>query len=335
MTPADALNRCTRDLHPAKLYTAAQAAAALGLDVANVHRAIEEGRLEVREARPRRSYGFQVIRFAERRAAAVEPHSGVIAISPSLNAKLGGCAVTIVARQSCPTSCAFHESGCYAEHDNNRIWWDRITAGAPDATPLDLARVEADAIDGLPADRDLRLHVAGDSVTVEGTQFLAAACERYVERGKVPLTPTTTRPVGRPMRDTIAGPTRRPAVFAYTHGWRLVPRSAWGSVSILASCETADDVRAAHARGYAAALVVPAFETASAYTVGASADGTGGVRIVPCPQQTRDRTCAACRLCMDAPRLLERGLAIGFALHGWGSNKAAAALRRVALPMAS
>jgi hypothetical protein len=102
-------------------------------------------------------------------------------------------------------------------------------------------------------------------------------------------------------------------------------------VSVLASCETADDVRLARARGYAAALVVPAFEDAAAFPLA----GLDGAKVVPCPQQTRDRSCTDCRLCFADARLRDRNLVIGFALHGWGINKARRALTRVALPMAA
>ncbi len=308
ITPAESLARVRAQLSESRLYTASQIAKVIGIDVANVHRAIAKGQLKTRQQNPWKSCGLQVVRFAEDRAAKVKPGVGVKATADSQNVKLGRAASTIVARQSCPTSCAFHERGCYAEHDNTRVHWDRLTAGAPDATPLELARAEAAAIDGLPGDRDLRLHVAGDSVTDEGTRLIAAACARYVERGKR---------LGLNVD-----------VWGYTHAWRMVAREAWGSVSILASCETGADVLVARSRGYAAALVVPEFAGDVAHLV-------DGVKIVPCPQQTRDRVCTECRLCFNDSRLGATKLAIGFALHGWGSRKAAAALRRVALPMVS
>ena len=310
-TPAESLARCERELHPARLYGAVQIGRVMGLHPGSVTRAAADGRLETLARDPLRAYGLQVLRFARWRAAQVRSGSGVMASAASGNAKLGRAAVTLVARQSCPTSCAFHQEGCYAEHDNNRIHWDRVTAGAPGATPLELAEAEAAAIDGLPGDRDLRLHVAGDSTTEAGTRLIAAACGRYVGRG---------RAKGYEVR-----------AWAYTHAWRAVPRDAWGPVSVLASCETAADVELAHARGYAAAVVAAEFDRAAAYPLG----GAAGVKVLPCPQQTRGRVCTECRLCFDDGRLRGARLAIGFALHGGGVRKAAAALKRVALPMAA
>lgn len=307
ITPAESHQRAQQDLHPAVLYTAAQIGRAVGMHPTNVKRAVGRGALESRGTEPLRCYGHQVLKWTGARAKKIRPGTGVLAVARSNNAKLGKAAVTIVARQSCPDSCAFKEKGCYAEHDNNRIAWDRITAGALDKGPLELAAAEADAIDRLPADRDLRLHVAGDSTTAEGTRLIAAAAWRYMERAR--LNGLTVR------------------VWAYTHAWREVPRKAWGRVSVLASCETVADIAQARLLGYAAALVVPEFATASAVTI-------EGEKVIPCPQQSRDRTCTDCRLCFDDRRLVGSRLTIGFALHGGGTRKAVVALsRRRALPV--
>lgn len=304
----------TATIDPDREYTITQAGPLVGLHPSNVQRAIERGDLDARRVNRLsqsawRITGADLARFAEaRRKRLSRPHPGVIFKAESGNAKLGRAAATYVARQSCPTSCPFQSSGCYAEHDNTRTHWDRITAGSHGADPLTLARREAEMIDAAPADRDLRLHVAGDSITEAGTELIASACGRYVDRAK--------RERGLDVK-----------VWAYTHAWRTVPREAWGSVSVLASCETADDVQHARERGYAAALVVAEF-------AGEAAHAVGGERIIPCPQQTRGATCTDCRLCFSDARLRERRLAIGFAVHGWGFNKAKAALRK-ALPMAA
>ena len=47
----------------------------------------------------------------------------------------------------------------------------------------------------------------------------------------------------------------------------------------------------------------------------------GGWRVLPCPAETRGRTCVQCRLCFDTEALAKRKLAIGFQLHGLGKNK--------------
>lgn len=313
MTPQEAFDKCRAEVVRDREYTLLEAGPLVGLHPGHLRRYVPD-RLAARLVKSSRGHqwlvcGARLIFFAGWRASLVRPHSGVLVTAETQNKKLGHAAATYVAKQSCPDTCAFKSNGCYAEHTATRAHWDRITAGSLDKTPLDLARAEAAAIDALPADRDLRLHVAGDSATEEGTRLIADACGRYVVRSKF-------WHLERPVK-----------VWAYTHAWREVPRAAWGVISVLASCETPADVEAARARGYAAALVVPRFDADATYRVGEQ-------KLVPCPQQTRDKVCTDCRLCFDDTRLQKAGLAIGFALHGGGTNKARGALARRALPMA-
>lgn len=231
---------------------------------------------------------------------------GVRVMAESRNTKLGPIAATYVSQASCPRDCPFYKNGCYAEHPPMAWSMTRVLNRSTVRSPAVLARHEARLVDKLPADRDLRLHVLGDTRTVGAAQRLGAAARRYIARGAAK---------GRAVR-----------VFSYTHGWRSVPRSAWGPVSVLASCETAAQAKTAMARGYAAALVVPVFPGKAVYT-------DGGVRVVPCPAQTAGTTCSACRLCGNADRLLAAGLVIGFAVHGTQRKAVAETLRRLSLPV--
>jgi hypothetical protein len=73
------------------------------------------------------------------------------------------------------------------------------------------------------------------------------------------------------------------------------------------------DARAAMARGYAAAVVVAAFEREGAYRI-------DGATVLPCPYQTWDVTCRDCGLCRDEDRSRAAGLVIGFQAHGRGGG---------------
>jgi len=210
-----------------------------------------------------------------------------LAVTDSANEKIGACSVTYAAQASCPADCVFKDGGgCYAE--NGRLA-SAVTiplnqlAAEEAATALDVAQAEAAAIDAMRIvpGRPLRLHTVGDCPNEASARLVAGAAMRYMARG--------------------GGP-----VWTYTHAWRVVPRRAWGSVSVLASCETPLDVVLARARGYAPSLVVEEFEQRARY------DG-----ILPCPAQTTEGvTCASCRLCMNDRALLGRDYAIGFAVHG-------------------
>jgi hypothetical protein len=125
-----------------------------------------------------------------------------------------------------------------------------------------------------------------------GQRQQGAAADRYARRGNAPR--------------------RGKKVWTYTQAWRTVARENWGAiVSVLASVETVRDARAAMARGYAAAVVVAAFELVGAYRI-------DGVTVLPCPQQTRGVTCQDCGLCRDDQRLRSAGLVNAFQAHGSG-----------------
>jgi hypothetical protein len=167
--------------------------------------------------------------------------------------------------------------------------------------PDGVIAAEVDLIDGLfvrgvPQDgphgggRPLRLHVAGDVTSAAAARALSGAAYRWMARG--------------------GGP-----VWSYTHRWREIPREAWGWVSVLASVERPAQVAQARARGYTAAVSVPA------YPDGHRAFAFGGVRAIPCPAEVGSVTCASCGLCQDDERLAERGLAIAFAAHGPGADR--------------
>jgi hypothetical protein len=189
--------------------------------------------------------------------------------------------------------------GCYAETGRQgKFVTDPLNAAASatGATALDVAYAEAAAIDGMQVvhGRPMRLHTVGDCSTDEAAGVVAAAAERYMERG--------------------GGP-----VWTYTHAWRDVERASWGKVSVLASCETREDTLAAARRGYATALVVERYESESRHDL-------DGVEILPCPSMTRNVACSDCRLCMNDQGLRERGYSIAFEIHGIPFAKRAARL---------
>jgi hypothetical protein len=108
-----------------------------------------------------------------------------------------------------------------------------------------------------------------------------------------------------------------------------LPRRAWGSISVLASCENAGDIADARRRGYATALVVPEHTTKRLYR-------DGRQKILPCPEQTSGVSCEKCKLCQRDDYLREAGITIAFAAHGsvGSKNKALAALTAARAPVA-
>jgi hypothetical protein len=196
---------------------------------------------------------------------------------------------TYASQASCPRSCPWFGLGCYAESGLTGHKTRRLNRSALRGALL-IAREEGRAIDALTGDRLLRLHVVGDAKTDAAARELGAAACRYSARGNAPR-------CGK-------------KVWTYTHAWRAVARESWGdAVSVLASVETVREAREAMAAGYAAAVVVAAFEREGAYPI-------GGTKVLLCPYQTRGVTCRNCGLCRDHERLRSAGLVIAFAAHG-------------------
>src|SRR5579871_4292396 len=138
-----------------------------------------------------------------------------LAVTITANSKLGPVSSTSVAQISCPDTCPLRARGCYAESGPQGLITRRLNRTTADV--LAVAYEEAAAIDALPADRPLRLHVVGDASIDAAAQIVSAAADRYRDRGGMPA-------------------------WTYTHGWRSAARSAWGRVSVLASCEHPEQV---------------------------------------------------------------------------------------------
>ena len=179
------------------------------------------------------------------------------AVEISTNTKLGLVSATSVSQVTCPKECPWYDDGkwgrsCYANNNFIGLQTKKLNQGKGDY--LDAAREEAELIAGLSGERPLRLHIVGDCKDRAATEIVSNAVDGYRARH------------GQPS-------------WTYTRAWEQVPRESWGAVSVLASCESARQVRRAHSRGYATAIVVGVFERETAYM-------SGGIKIVPCPQET-------------------------------------------------
>lgn len=209
--------------------------------------------------------------------------TAAIAVEVSKNKKVGKMSATYVTQASCG-DCRLRGNGCYAEHGTVRWVTNRLNAN-PTVDPTEIAQDEADAVDTLSGRRHLRGHVVGDCPTDEAAKIVSAAYERYMAKhGKKAGT--------------------------YTHQWKNVSRESWGQVSVLASCESLEEVRQATAKGYKTALVVTEYERDTAYEV-------DGVRIIPCPEMTgRAKSCEECLLCWRGDKVPGT---IAFKAHGKGA----------------
>jgi hypothetical protein len=205
----------------------------------------------------------------------------LIAVELSEDAKLTGpggpgMAATYAPQLTCWAGCPLLGAGCYAERGRVALHTNAINAAAAAAgvTALQLAELEAAAIDRLTGWRPLRRAVVGDCSTVEAAGVVGASMVRYERRHGF-------------------------AAWCYTHSWRHIPAAAWRGARVLASCESWGQVGAAFRAGYAGvALLIPKTDSPKAQRF-------GPLRVIPCPEQFRGpdgqrrTTCDRCHLCRD------------------------------------
>ena len=206
------------------------------------------------------------------------------AVELSRNSKIGDASATYASQATCPSTCPFKNSGCYAESGMVGIHTHRLNRSVM-TDPLQIAQCEADEIRKLTGRFPLRLHVVGDCTSDAAADIVsAAASEHQVKHGQ-------------------------PA-WTYTHAHN-VRRESWKDVSVLRSCENIEQVQQAHKDGFAAAMVVPEFERDTAYPIAEDIVG------IPCPQQTgKAKDCMQCRLCMQDAKLHNARRTILFSAHG-------------------
>lgn len=219
-----------------------------------------------------------------------------VVLNETKSSKVGNVAVTYAPEKTCPNSCRFKNNGCYAQLGHCGFTMNRISRAAEKATLKAIALEEAAKISKLPGDKDLRLHISGDCRTPETAQILAAAAKEYkAKQGN--------------------------SVWTYTHSWKLIPRKNWGDISVLASCETFDEVKYANSRGYAAALVrYKPFSKPFKYE---------GFNLIPCVEQIGGNKCNKCRLCtLDQPLLNSKSVVCFFA-HGCKTNRVTEILKEL------
>lgn len=208
----------------------------------------------------------------------------IVAVELSRNSKTGPVAATYAPIASCPKDCPFLGQGCYGQTGRVGLVSKRIETRLSKA---EIARREAALIRALPGTLPLRLHVVGDAATPQAARVIAAACADYSAKH------------GQP-------------VWTYTHAWKRVPRDAWGEVSVLASCETTQEAKAAIARGYAVALVSDIERT----------EKRDGLTLIPCPnQRNKSYTCTMCKFCFRDQSLITKKRVVCLAPHGSGTKK--------------
>jgi len=225
--------------------------------------------------------------------------SPVIVVEASRNAKIGEgeASATYAPIKTCPRDCAFLNNGCYAQSGFCDIRTRAMNEAAEDYSVAEIMEAEVRRIVRLTGTKPLRLHVAGDCPDGDSAGILARACARYNAIKDMP-------------------------VWTYTHNWKRIDRECWGSISVLASCETTHDVVEALERGYAASMVSTYYQKEA-----------GGVSYIKCPAQFGDKTCVTCKICFSDKALRRTSKAIFFETHGHKRQAATAIYNRQQLTL--
>jgi hypothetical protein len=214
----------------------------------------------------------------------------------SSNAKTGPIPVSTTGRASCPTSCPFQASGCYADNYGLNFLWNRVTNGAAGS---DWATFCAQ-IKTLPDGQLWRHNQAGD-LPQDGHGRIDGHLMGYLVAANI----------GK-------------RGFTYTHHDPSLGENAkyikgsndWGfTVNLSANTPRHADTLAALEIA-PVVVVLPSTQTTNTTT-------PQGRSIVICPATTRDDvTCESCQLCAR----VDRKVIVGFPAHGSGAKKAEQAI---------
>ena len=209
------------------------------------------------------------------------------------NAKTGPIAVTTSSRATCSPTCPFLKNGCYADAGPLALHWQKVTSGER-GKPW---REHLADLAALPAGSALRVNQAGDL-------------------------PATDGKISRLYARALAAASKHLKAWTYSHH-KLTPSNLQilrflngQGLTVNCSTESESAADAAVAAGLPAVLTVDSAETRAQWSTAA------GNRVIVCPAQRRETTCADCMLCHKRGRRV----IVAFLAHGTGRKKAQAAI---------
>ena len=235
----------------------------------------------------------------------------MILLTESKNTKTGNIIQSYSSQSSCPVSCPFKESGCYAKSIRTSKVWERADnredkrfTGCQD----DLANALTGALWLDKGDRDevmFRHNIAGD-MAIAGTDKFDIAT--YLSMVAAIITANyRLKGVGSP---------KHIKAFTYTHcscsvNDRDCMRLLKDYMLVNISCETVNEAAITRGRGLNAVLtsINPEEDIAALKAK--------GIPAVQCPAQTKGITCKECRLCSR-----DRESVVLFEVHGQSKGKA-------------
>lgn len=210
----------------------------------------------------------------------------------STNSKLGlGVSAHMSSDNTCPSSCALRNKSCYARFGKVGIWWRRLSKGERGTNWDDFVN----SVKTLPTKFKLRLNVAGDLVPLKKGSKTIDRCS--LEK----------------LADAVKA--RQLDSWGYSHydlskkNVETLKLVAKKGLVINASADSIKEADEHFSKGVPTVVTVP-----SDFKSGTKSEA--GNRIVICPQQTHNTTCAECMLCHKK----DRKYIIAFKSHGCASK---------------
>lgn len=215
------------------------------------------------------------------------------------NSKTGPIPVSTTSADTCPPTCPFQGSGCYAEQGHVGMHWRKVTKGARGAAWRTFLAAVRTITDG-----QLWRHNQAGDLPGAGNRIAVKQLRELVDASKHSRPFTYTH---KPVLGTSALATsNREAVAAANRDGFVINLSG---NNLRHADELAD-------LGIGPVVtVLPSDAPPVTYT-------PKGRRVIGCPAQTRDDvTCSTCQLCAKRDR---RGIIVGFFAHGSSHRKASA-----------
>jgi len=206
------------------------------------------------------------------------------------NRKTGPIAVTTSPKATCPSTCPFKKSGCYASTGAINIHWLAVSRGQ---TGSDFAGF-IKGLNDLPVGQLTRLNQAGDLPGI-GNKINVSELNAIVKAGKGKRFFTYTH---KPVigKGTVVKRNRE-AIEAANKSDVVINLSA-------SNLGEADKLKALNIGPVVVVLPLGAPDTLQT---------PNGHKVVKCPAQTREYvTCATCKLCAQG----KRSVIVGFEAHG-------------------
>jgi hypothetical protein len=232
------------------------------------------------------------------------PTGRVVFVARSLNRKLGPMPVSYSERGTCPPSCMFYETGCYAENGKDGAHWRGVASRGLSWDDF------LDAVHALPPGTLWRHNEAGD-LAGEGDAIDFDMLDELIAANAGRRGFTFTH---KPVIPTRAAET----TLEHAENCYAVEHANLGGFVVNLSADSLDeaDDKADLAAG-PVVVTVPADEPIPART-------PGGRKLVACPAQTHAMTCAECQLCAKA----DRKAIVVFRAHGQSSALVPELVRR-------